>query len=144
MQKQSGFSLIELVVVVAIVALLASLALPAYRDYVLRATLQEAFSSLAGLRAKVEQFYQDKRTYVGACQNGTVAPLPTGTQYFTYSCPTLSATAYTLQADGIAAQGTGGFTYTIDQNYNKATVNTGASWTGAGNTCWVQRRSGAC
>jgi type IV pilus assembly protein PilE len=110
----------------------------------LRGNLQEAFSNLANMRVKLEQFYQDNRTYVGACQNGTAAALPANTKYFTYSCPTLSATAYSVRADGIAAQGSGGFSFSIDQSNNRSTLSTGASWTGAGNTCWVQKRSGAC
>lgn len=39
---QSGFSLFELMIVVTIIEILATLALPAYKDYTIRAKVSEA------------------------------------------------------------------------------------------------------
>ena len=61
--SQGGFTLIEVMIVVAIVAILAAVALPAYGDYVRRGQLPEAFSGMADLRVKLEQYYQDNRSY---------------------------------------------------------------------------------
>lgn len=49
-RAQSGFTLIELMIVVAIVGILASVALPAYRDYTIKAKVSELI--LAASRCK--------------------------------------------------------------------------------------------
>jgi type IV pilus assembly protein PilE len=88
MQRKSGFTLIEVMVVVAIVAILASIAIPSYTNYIMRSKITEATSNLLAMRTKIEQYYQDTRSYAPAtgtlpCNPGTVAPLPTGLKYFT-------------------------------------------------------------
>ena len=140
-----GFTLIEVMVAVAIVAILATVAYPAYTDYIMRSKISEAVAQLSDMRVKMEQFFLDNRTYVGACAAGTVAPLPASPQvkYFTFTCPTLTATTYTVTATGVAAQGMTGFVYTIDQANNRATTGVPTGWTAATN-CWTLKKDGSC
>jgi type IV pilus assembly protein PilE len=141
MKAQQGMTLIELMVVVAIIGILAGIGIPAYRDYVTRGKLAEAYATLASQRVKMEQFYQDMRTYTGACVAGTVAPLPTG-RYFTYACNIADQT-YTITATGVGAEGTAGFAFTVDQNNARATTGVPAGWT-ASATCWIRNKAGHC
>ena len=60
MKKQSGFTLIELMIVVAIVAILAAIALPAYQTYTARARYTEIISATGPLKQQVELCYVDQ------------------------------------------------------------------------------------
>jgi type IV pilus assembly protein PilE len=55
--------LIELVVVVAIIGILASIAVPSYRNYVLRSQRTDATTALLKLAAAQEKFYLQNNTY---------------------------------------------------------------------------------
>lgn len=134
----NGFTLIELMVAVAIVAILASIALPNYNDYVTRSRISEATSGLAAKRVRLEAYFDNNRTYVGAPDCASDA---TTSASFTFSCSTATASAYTIQALGKVAMA--GFTYTINQANAKATTSVPSGWTSS-TSCWVQRRDGSC
>jgi type IV pilus assembly protein PilE len=120
----TGFTLIELMIVVAIVAILASVALPAYTDYMLRGRLADASNELFALRARMEQFFQDNRTYAGGpCATSTTI------KTFTVVCEAddISATAYQITATG--SDSTSGFVYTLDQQ-GRTTSQVSSAWGG--------------
>ncbi len=54
MKRQSGFTLIELMIVVAIVAILAAIALPAYQTYSLRAKFSEVIAAAGPAKTAFE------------------------------------------------------------------------------------------
>ncbi|MEZ6968076.1 prepilin-type N-terminal cleavage/methylation domain-containing protein [Aeromonas sp. S11(2024)] len=60
MKKQSGFTLIELMIVVAIVAILAAVALPAYQNYTKKAKMAELISLTGGAKTAIEVCVQTK------------------------------------------------------------------------------------
>jgi len=139
MTKGKGFSLIELMVAVAIVGILAAIAYPSYTDYILRGRLTDATTGLQEMRVRMEQFFLDNRTYVGAGLGGCGATGPTSTA-FTFGCAATAAT-YTITATGNPAGGVPAtYSYTITQ------ANVRGSNTPWGNnaTCWVIRKGGGC
>jgi len=156
MQRPTGFTLIELMVAIAIVAILAAIALPNYTDYVRRGKIQEATSTLLAMRTKMEQYFQDNRSYttpgapvLAPCTAGSSVPVPT-LRYFTITCPATAtpATTYTIQADATDASITG-LRFTINEgNVRATTVTPGSPIEQAGYAnnpnCWTIRKGGQC
>ncbi len=58
MRKQSGFTLIELMIVVAIVGILAAIAIPAYKDFQVRSKVSEVLAAMGACKTTVAEFYQ--------------------------------------------------------------------------------------
>lgn len=149
MKKHSGFTLIELMVVVAIVAILGAVALPQYTSYITRGRIPEATTQLAAKRVRMEQFFQDNRTYLPVAPATNAGALDTGSsQFFDFSAiddggaDTRTASGYTLFARGKGAMT--GFTYTVNQaNVRTSAVAGRPGWAGNA-TCWITRQGGQC
>jgi type IV pilus assembly protein PilE len=58
-----GFSLTELMITLAIISILASIALPSYRNYVMRAHRGDATQALLRIAAQQEKYYIQNNSY---------------------------------------------------------------------------------
>jgi len=131
--KSRGMTLIELVIVVSIIGLLAAIAVPSYRQYVLRANRAEAKSALLNLAAAQEKFYLQNNTYATNSLISTAAPtglgLPATTEkgYYTLTIANgANAAGFSATATAAAshAADTRCATFTIDQTGTRSATNT--------------------
>jgi type IV pilus assembly protein PilE len=127
---QAGFSLVELMVALAIAAIVAAFAVPAYRDHTLRSYLPEMSSGLQLSALRLEQYYQDNRSYRNGTACGITLP---SSERFLFSL---------LTATGSGAMAA--FAYTIDQQGQTRTISLPVAWGAAPLDCWVMKRGATC
>lgn len=89
----SGFTVIEIMIVLAIVAILLALAYPSYVDYVRKSQRAEAQQLLMNWSINQEIWRSNNPQYATTVQ----LPAPTLDNY-TFTLPTRSATEFVLQA----------------------------------------------
>ena len=73
LRKQSGFTLIELMIVIAILAILLAIAVPAYQNYTIRASNSECISVAASIKTAVAETAQSRG--VSVSNVGTLADI---------------------------------------------------------------------
>lgn len=127
MKKQSGVTLMELMIAVAIIGILAGIAVPNYLENVKQTKRTDAQSSLVQLSQAMERFYSANYTYLGAADAGADTGAPAvstfafsqspfnGEASYNLTISASSATAYTLSATpvaGMAGDPCGTFTLT--------------------------------
>ena len=103
---QRGVTLIELIIVVIIVGILAAVAIPSYRQYVIRSQRADATSALLALATAQEKFYLQCNTYatdIAAatdCAAGEVAFNDTsGKGWYDLSITAADAVDFTVRAE---------------------------------------------
>ena len=120
-QVQKGFTLIELMIVVAIIGILAAVALPAYKDYTVRAKVSEVVLAATAAKNNVAEWYNIK----GAWPTMTDVPAThTSTYVASISHASGTVTAFASAAEAKIS----GSTITLAPSLNGDTV----SWTCGG------------
>jgi len=103
MKKTKGFTLLELMVVVVIAGILTSIALPAYRAYVLKSHRTAAINAILDLASRQARYYTTNNAYTTSLLTlGFPAdPMPViigGTTYYNLGVASVTAATATVPA----------------------------------------------
>lgn len=71
-RNQSGFNLIELMIVVVIISLLAAISYPSYTRYVVESRRTDAQAALLRVSGELEKFMAQCNTYIDVVDSGTI------------------------------------------------------------------------
>lgn len=140
--RAAGFTLIELMIAIVVVAILAAVAYPQYTEFVQRSKITDATSQMNDFRVRMEQFFQDNRSYANAGNCGVADPAGPN---FTFACG-LIPNGYRVTTTGISTKGMGSFAYRLEVDnagVRRITDSVPTGWSKLA-TCWTVRRSGYC
>ncbi len=143
--RQSGITLLELMIVVVIIAIIASSAYPLYVQYVIRAKRAAGTSMLLQVADRQQQYFMDNKSYASSLESlgysaspfmmdeeGKLVDASDPNRVYNVSLSDTSATTYTATAEPQLQQAdkdTQCASLTLTHTGNKG-------HTGSGTKCW--------
>jgi type IV pilus assembly protein PilE len=122
--RQSGFTLMELMITVAVIGILAAVAYPSYLNYITRANRSAAQSFMFSVTNKQQQYLLDARYFAGGASALTDLSMTVPTEVSSKYTITVACTMPAAVANCTAAVGAPAYTITATPIGGQATNDT--------------------
>jgi len=103
-KKQQGMTLVELLVVIVVLGIVTSIAVPSYRQYMIRANRVDAKAALLKISAAQEEFYLQNNSYTATLGDGGLN-LRNRSNFEHYDLAIVNANAQTFVATATPREG---------------------------------------
>jgi type IV pilus assembly protein PilE len=135
-KSQAGLTLVELVVVLLIISILASVAIPGYRNYILRANRTDAKTALLNTAAALERCFTQYRAYNSASCTVALSSESTNGKYDIDVEPDTATFLLTAAPKNGQERDTHCGSLTLDETNTRGA--TGADDDAAARECWAR------
>ena len=130
-----GFTLIELMIAVAVVGLLSAVAYPSYQQQIAKGRRTDAKQAVLELSQRMERFYTERGTYVGATLGATgLYPNTSSGGYYDLSITTQTLDGFSVKAAPRGTQAGDACASFLYNQLGEQGVSTGATLSAA--KCW--------
>lgn len=132
MQKESGFTLIELMIVIVVIGILAVIAASVYKTFILKGRRADGINAILNLQLAEERYRSTNTQYGSIAQVGGSSTSPQG--YYSLAVSNVGASSYTITATAQGNQasdsngGTSCTTLTLAVSNGTATQTPAACW----------------
>ena len=109
MKTQKGFTLAEVLIVILIIGVLASIAIPGYREYVIRGHRRAAQAAMMEMASQQQQYFAANRAYATAAELGFALPPEVDENYdFTITLPAGAVPRFVISFTAVGGQSSDG------------------------------------
>jgi type IV pilus assembly protein PilE len=143
MRKQTGFTLIEVLIATVIIGIIAAIAIPNYLENVRQTKRTDAQAALIQFSQSMERFYSANYTYLGAAESAANTGAPAASTFAYKQSPFTGVASYNLTISAatassytLSATPTGGMTGDPCGTLTLTSTNVKGDGSGGTRGCW--------